>query len=167
MSVELLLVRHAIAFERDASRWPDDRERPLTREGQRKFEKAAAGLSRVVPKVDTLVTSPLVRARETATILSDICGWPKAEESETLAPEGTPDAVLAEIRARHAPLIALVGHEPALSTLARVCLAGGGSAPAFEFRKGGVCLIRFDSALRAGKGKLIAFLPPRMLRSMR
>jgi phosphohistidine phosphatase len=167
MSVEILLVRHAIAWERDASRWPDDRERPLTREGREKFEKAADGLRRWAPKVDRLITSPLTRARETAAILTDITGWPKAEEAEALAPEGTPEGVLGVVRARRAQLVALVGHEPALSTLARACIVGTGDRPSLEFRKGGVCHIRFEATVRAGQGELLAFLPPRVLRSMR
>ena len=64
MSVDVLLVRHAIAWERDHSRWPDDRKRPLTPEGRKKFEKAAAGLRTWIPQVDRLITSPLTRAAE-------------------------------------------------------------------------------------------------------
>jgi phosphohistidine phosphatase len=167
MSVDVLLVRHAIACERDHSRWPDDRERPLTRDGRRKFEKAAEGLQNWIPRVDRLITSPLTRAVETAGILTSVAKWPPAEESEALAPDGTPDAVLAEIRARRVPAIALVGHEPALSVLARTLLVGTGDLQSLAFRKGGICQIRFDSTVRAGYGNLIAFVPPRILRAMR
>jgi phosphohistidine phosphatase len=167
MSVDVLLVRHAIAWERDHSRWPDDRERPLTREGRKKFEKAAEGLQSWMPRVDRLITSPLTRAVETAQILTNVAAWPPAEESEALAPEATPDAVLAVIRARRVSSVALVGHEPALSVLARTLLVGTRDVPSLAFRKGGVCHVRFDSAVRAGAGNLIAFVPPRILRAMR
>jgi phosphohistidine phosphatase len=167
MSFDVLLVRHAIAADRDASRWPDDRERPLTREGRRKFEKAAEGLRAWIPQVDRLITSPLTRAAQTADILTTVAKWPRAEQSEALAPDGSPDSVLAVLRAQRAPIVALVGHEPALSVLARTLLVGTGDLPSLEFRKGGVCQIRFESTVRAGRGNLIAFVPPRILRALR
>src|SRR5690348_174269 len=78
MGLEVILVRHAIAFERDRARWRDDGERPLSPEGKRKFRKAVAGLMKLVPKVDVVLTSPLVRTRQTAEILSAVAHWPKA-----------------------------------------------------------------------------------------
>ena len=64
--MELLIVRHAIAFPRDAGRWPDDTGRPLTVEGVKRARRAAAGLKRIVKRPTLVLTSPLVRARETA-----------------------------------------------------------------------------------------------------
>src|SRR3712207_1068374 len=70
--LRVLVVRHAIAEEREAfakrSRGAPDGERPLTREGRRKFEAGAKGLHALVPKLDALATSPLTRAVETAEI---------------------------------------------------------------------------------------------------
>ena len=69
--MDVYLVRHAIAHERNSTRWPDDALRPLTTAGMRKFRKAAAGLARCVPKTAAVFTSPFVRARETAAILAE------------------------------------------------------------------------------------------------
>src|SRR5262245_20389569 len=95
MPMEIILIRHAIAFERDRARWPDDRARPLTREGRQKFSKGAAGLKRYMPKVASVLSSPLVRARETADLLAKVAGWPIAEEVAALAPDKSPQAVIA------------------------------------------------------------------------
>jgi phosphohistidine phosphatase len=167
VSVALILVRHAIAFERNPLRWPDDRLRPLTPAGRRRFRKAAEGLSRWLPEVDRLFTSPLVRARETATLLTEHAGWPAAVECPPLAPRSDPEAVFTFLRRQRGKRIALVGHEPDLSTLATACLPGSPSARSFELKKGGLVCIEFEARPSAGTGVMIAFVPPRVLRGMR
>src|SRR5690349_19829203 len=105
MSLELILVRHAIAFERDRARWRDDGERPLSPEGKRKFRKAVAGLMKIVPKVDAVLTSPLARTRQTADILTAVAHWPEAVDTPELAPSGSPMAVLTVLRGRQEPRV--------------------------------------------------------------
>ena len=65
MTLEVIVVRHAIAFERDRGRWPDDALRPLTPAGKRRFRKAAQGLRSWSPRVDAMPSSPFVRVRQT------------------------------------------------------------------------------------------------------
>ena len=89
-------MRHAIAFERDASRWPDDRDRPLTPEGEEKFRRAARGLRRVAGRVDLVLSSPIVRAWRTAEILAEEAGWPDPLAFDALEPERTPAEVARE-----------------------------------------------------------------------
>lgn len=167
MSVELILVRHAIAYERNPLRWPDDRARPLTPAGRQRFRKAAEGLGHWLPEVDCVFTSPLVRARETATLLTEHAGWPPAVECQALAPRSEPAAVFAFLRRQRGKRIALVGHEPDLSTLGAACLPGSPSARALEMKKGGILCLAFESRPSAGSGLLTAFVPPRVLRAMR
>ena len=167
MSVELVLIRHAIAFERNPLRWADDRLRPLTPAGKERFRKAAAGLAEWLPEVDRVLTSPLVRARETAQILAEHARWPAPVECQQLAPPSDPEAVFAALRKQRGKRFALVGHEPDLSTLVAVCLQGSPSARSFELKKGSVVCLRFESRASAGTGVLAAFLPPRVLRAMR
>jgi phosphohistidine phosphatase len=166
MSIELILVRHAVAFERDRERWPDDRKRPLTPAGKEKFRRVARGLAKWLDKPTRLITSPLVRARETAALLTASARWPKPSERPELAPEVEPSKVLSMLRTQRAKRIALVGHEPALSALASYCIAGAGTTVAIEMKKGGVARIVFEGDIRPGKGTLIALLPPRALRCM-
>ena len=166
MSLEIVLVRHAIAFERDRARWRDDGERPLSPEGKRKFRKAAAGLAQWLPKVDAVLTSPLVRTRQTAELLTTVARWPKAIDTAELAPDSSPIGLLAVLRTRQEKRIALVGHEPRLSELLALCLAGPEARPFAPMKKGGAACVVFGDEIAAGKGTLTAFMPPRALRKM-
>lgn len=166
MSFELYLVRHAIAEERDPLRWPDDGLRPLTSRGIRRFEAAARGLRRLVPRVDVLLTSPLVRARQTADILVVEADWPPAQTMDALAPD-TPVAETVGALASFSTerRVAAVGHEPHLSALATALLGGDASRPFLAFRKGGVACIQFDvGANGRGDGVLRWLLTPKALR---
>lgn len=164
--LELLLVRHGIAFERDAKRWPDDRARPLTPEGKHRFRQGASGIARWFPEVDLLLTSPLTRARQTAEILTQVIGWPKAAERDELDPSTEPRATLASLRQPRVQRLAIVGHEPHLSALIALCVAEPASSLQIKLKKGAAALIAFDGTLTAGKGQLIALVPPRALRQM-
>jgi phosphohistidine phosphatase len=164
--LDLIIVRHAIAFERDAERWPDDRARPLKPSGRREFRRVAAGLARLYPKIDLLLTSPLERSRQTAKILTDAIGWPKAAERDELTPETAVATTLASLRQPQVRRLAIVGHEPHLSTLIALCVTTPSSGLQVKLKKGAVAVIRFEGPLRAGNGELSALLPPRLLRRM-
>jgi len=165
--MELLIVRHAIACERAAQRWPDDGERPLSARGVLRARQAARGIRRVVPRPVRVLTSPLLRARQTAAILSEFAGWPRASLCPLLVPEASPTAVLALLARSRESCVALVGHQPGLGRLLASCLSGGGSGAAFELRKMGMALIGFDGAPRTGRGELLWLVPPRLLRAAR
>jgi phosphohistidine phosphatase len=137
--MDVYLVRHAIAAERDDAEWPDDSKRPLTEDGSARFERAARGLARIVPGVEVVFSSPYVRAWETAEILAEQAGWPAPVPALELEAERAPDDAVALLR-RHAGIesIALVGHEPHLSLLASLLLVGHGSKVEIELKKGGV-----------------------------
>lgn len=166
--MDLLIVRHAIAFPRNAKRWPDDGERPLTAAGIRRARRAAAGLKRMVKRPDVVLTSPLVRARDTARIFSQAAHWPEAAECEALAPQGGLDEVLEAVRRHGAKVecVALVGHQPHLGRLLAHCLRGNTRAEAFELKKSAVACLQFEAAPGAGRALLTALLPPRALRRL-
>jgi phosphohistidine phosphatase len=162
---ELYLVRHAIAEARGDA-WPDDRKRPLTEEGMSRFRKSARGLSRLGVSLDVILTSPLVRARQTADILGGVFEQrPHIVAVESLIPGESYQSLLTDLE-KHSKRtqIALVGHEPGIGELA-ARLAG--SRHPFEFKKGAVCRIDVDSLPPGGPGKLRWFLTPRILRSIR
>src|SRR6202051_3645758 len=152
--MELLIVRHAIAFERDRRRWRDDGARPLSPAGIRQSRKAAAGLKELGKAPDLLLTSPLVRARQTAQILTAVAGWPQAEEAPELSPGGAPLAVLTLLGQKHGKVVAVVGHEPGLGALLTVCLLGDDGAMAIEMKKNAVACVSFDGSPRAGRAVL-------------
>ena len=94
---ELYLVRHGLAEERGDA-WPDDAKRPLTDEGMSKMRKSVRGLARLGVSVDVVLTSPLVRARQTAEIVAaGLSPRPSLVSIDSLAPEGTYASVIADL----------------------------------------------------------------------
>jgi phosphohistidine phosphatase len=163
--LEIYLVRHAIAAER-GPKYPDDRLRPLTPAGTKRFAESVPGLVEMGVVVDVVLTSPLVRARETAMVLAaGLKPKPPIVEIEALAPGGRPQAVIEAIKAhaKRARRMALVGHEPDLGELAARLLGARGGV---EFKKGAVCLIDVDGATPGGPGTLRWMLTPKALRAL-
>jgi phosphohistidine phosphatase len=162
--MDLYLVRHAIAEQRDASRWPDDANRPLTPEGERAFGKNAARLSRFAPAPELVLSSPFVRAWRTAEILSEAAGWQKPAPFEPLEAD-RPTPALLEALAPYAgrTSVALVGHEPGLSELAWLLLAGKPKDSVVRFKKGGVALLSAPGAPKPGGAALRWLVTPRVL----
>jgi len=166
--MHLYLVRHAIAEEADAKRWPDDRQRPLTKAGARRFKATAGALVAVMEAagvVDRLLTSPLERARQTAAILHR-AGLPEPIAERVLAPGRTAARVLAVLRAHDVQSIVVVGHEPDLGRLLGVCVAGADAKLALRFRKGGAAGLYFTGPPRVGEATLEWLLPPKVLRAL-
>src|SRR5580700_7812695 len=165
--MELLIIRHAIAFERDRHRWPDDALRPLSPVGIRRSRKAAAGLKELCKAPDRLLSSPLIRARETAKILTEVAGWPRAEIAPELTPGAGAAAVLTLLAKDRSRRIAIVGHQPDLSALLAACLIEGRSTLPIEMKKNAVACLSFDGRVRAGHAALEWLATPRMLRGFR
>ena len=166
--MKLLLIRHAIAEERDdfARTGKDDRLRPLTDEGRKKMKQAARGLRSLVPDIDLLATSPLTRASQTAAILDYVYGGLDEVEIEQLSPETTPEDFLRWLRRQKADLVAAVGHEPSLSEILSWLLTGA-EGRLFAFRKGGACLLEFQNGEpTAGDATLLWALTPAQLRTL-
>ena len=161
---ELYLVRHGIAAER-GKEWPDDSKRPLTHKGIARMGQLAAGLKDLQVSFDLILTSPLVRARQTADLLHQgLGGSTPLEETALLAPGGRPAELLDHLRSqKKAERIALVGHEPDLGQLAAFLI--GAKAP-LVFKKGGVCRIDFEKFPPVPPGQLHWFALPRMLRAL-
>ena len=167
--MHLYLIRHAIAAEPDAKRWPDDRQRPLTAAGARRFKRTAGMLTALIEsagKVERLLTSPLVRARETARLLHK-AGLPEPIEESVLAPGRTAARVLAVLRAHEAQSIVVVGHEPDLGRLLAVCVAGPDVKLSLHLRKGAAACLSFPGAARVGEATLEWMVPPKVLRALR
>jgi phosphohistidine phosphatase len=164
--MDLYLVRHAIAEDRDPARWPDDGDRPLSAKGIERFEREARGLATLVPTVDIVLASPYARAWSTAEILMKEAGWPAPVRSDALRSERTAEGSLAAVQtASGAEAIAAVGHEPNVSELASLCVLGTIDLP-IEFKKGAVLALTFDGPVVPGGGYLRWLLPPKALRSL-
>ena len=164
--MELLIIRHAIAFERDRHRWRDDGSRPLTPLGMRRARKAAAGLKKLSKAPDRLLTSRLIRARQTAQILTEVAGWPPAEEVHELLPDEDALAVLSLLAKQRGKRIAVVGHQPGLGALLSACLLGNAGVIPVELKKNAVACVSFSGPARAGRAALKWLATPRMLRGL-
>ncbi|MFZ5623837.1 MAG: SixA phosphatase family protein [Gemmatimonadota bacterium] len=166
--MRLLLIRHAIAVEREefASTGEDDSLRPLTREGRFKMRRAAAGLKRTVSRLDLLATSPWVRAVQTAEIIAKAYRGLAFEETDVLLPAASNAAFLEWLAPRtDHEYVAAVGHEPHLGRLASWLLAGTDTS-FIQLRKGGAICIEFGDEVGRAKGLLAWSLPPAELRKM-
>jgi phosphohistidine phosphatase len=164
--LELYVIRHGIAEDRAAD--GKDASRALTAEGVEKLREVAEGLDALEVRWDLVLTSPLVRARQTADVLlkgmKRKANRPELVVTSTLVPEASPAAVLTELASHpEASRIALVSHEPLVSALAAQLL---GSAVPLPFKKGGVCRIDFDGPPPQGTGVLRWFAPPKVLRTL-
>jgi len=163
---EVYLVRHAIAEERDAGRWPDDSLRPLTAEGAERFRRAARGLGKLVPTVGRVLSSPYARAWQTAEILTHEVDWPAPEAADELAairPARDPAQLLRQLAGPAS--LALVGHEPQLSSLASLLLAKEDDALHLELKKGGVIAVAYAEP-EPGTARLRWAATPKLLRTV-
>ena len=165
---ELYLMRHGPAGQRGSlGADADDDLRALTEEGRKKMLRVAQGLRKLPASIDWVVTSPLVRAKETAEMVAKVAA-PEAPltECEALAPGGSPEALLS-LLAEHGDRkrILLVGHEPDLCLLASR-LVGAGPKANLAFKKGGCCLIRLEEMPPRSAGVLVWWATPRLLRKL-
>jgi phosphohistidine phosphatase len=163
-TMELYLIRHGIAAER-GEEYPDDSKRPLTSKGIASLRREAKSLNALGVTFDQIITSPLVRTRQTADILAEaLQGKPPVATSDALAPAGTPAAVIQELT-KHArkARVALVGHEPNLGELAARLI---GAKRPLEFKKGAICRMDFEVLPPKGVGQLRWLLPPKVLRKI-
>jgi|SRR5688572_8684344 phosphohistidine phosphatase len=163
--LELYLIRHGLAADRGPD-YPDDSKRPLTSRGIAALKREAKALNELKIDFDLIITSPLVRTRQTADILAEgLASKPAVTSSDSLAPAGTPAAVMHELAKHHRKArIALVGHEPNVGELAARLI---GARSPIEFKKGAICRIDFDVLPPKALGQLRWFLPPRVLRKIR
>jgi len=166
--MDLVLVRHAIAEERQAfaQSGQSDDLRPLTARGKRRMQRAAAGLRSLVPNVDLLASSPLVRAAQTAEIVSRAYGKLEVVEAAELAPDAGSERFLDWLQHQdEAATLMAVGHEPSLS-MHVAWLTARVEEPFVEFKKGGACLLSFCAEVSSGGATLRWLLTPAQLRAL-
>jgi len=161
--VQLLIIRHAIAVPRGTPGIPDE-DRPLTPEGEQKFREAAEGLAKLVDRPDALLTSPWLRAKQTAAIAAAAWGRLEPKETAALASGSFEEQAAVLDQYPDGATVAVVGHEPWVSELlAR--LLGTRHDARLEFKKGGAALVDVPGRL-AGGGSLVFYLPPKVLRKL-
>ena len=160
--MNLYLIRHAIAEEESPS--VEDRQRALTEKGAKKMRNIAKGLKTLGIEFDYIISSPYVRAQQTAEILWDVLKLrKKIVISESISPMGDPNQLLAEINENYTVnSLAIVGHEPYLSNLISLLTAGGAPIE-MTFKKGWVCYLTTDDFHHTRKATLQWLLTPGVL----
>jgi phosphohistidine phosphatase len=162
--MKILIIRHGIAAQQSSK--SADETRKLTKIGRQKMKKAARGLRALVGEIDLIATSPLVRATQTAEIVGEVYHGTRIVQIAALSP-GRPPAVLREWLNAHPPTatVALVGHEPHLSTF--LCWLMTGLQESFvDLKKGGAALVEINGPATAGRAKLLWLMKPGQLRKL-
>ena len=144
--MNLYIIRHAIAVDEATSDYASDSERPLTDKGRKKMRQIAKALRHLGVDFDLILSSPYVRACETAEVLAGVFKMKnKIVFSDHLIPEGNPELLIGEINEKHAVnSLAIIGHEPYLSALIGMLTADTIKLEKKK-KKGGVCHLSADN----------------------
>jgi phosphohistidine phosphatase len=162
--VHLYLIRHGIAAEPEE--YATDEERPLTKEGDRKTRKVAQRLYELEIQFDRILTSPLLRAKQTAQLLQTVFPSAKIEESAALAPSGDIQNWLEwyqQWQETGSQNLALVGHQPDLGNWTETLLWGK-TQDALILKKAGVIgLILPETGSPVARSQMFWLTPPKFL----
>jgi phosphohistidine phosphatase len=162
--MKLYVIRHSNAVEPGTPEYENDSQRPLTEKGREKMRRIASALKELGVKPDLILSSPFVRATQTAEILAKIMKYKKEiAYSDSLVPVANPDMLLGEINEKYTvDELILVGHEPSLSALVGT-LTGAGPEIAINLKNGGVCCLAADDLHVERKAVLEWLLTPKIL----
>lgn len=159
----LYLVRHGIAVDRTDPKSPPEPERPLTAKGVQKSRQAALGLADLGVKPDVILTSPFVRAAQTAEIFAEALGIPqdKIRACEALKPAGNPADVLKDAVRLKAKEAMCFGHAPHLDQM--IAQLAGARGMFTSLKKAGVACLEQGTG---GRWELLWIVTPKMLRQL-
>ena len=167
--MQLYLLRHGIAVEPGTSGIESDADRPLTSKGRRQLRKAAVVLADMDLGLDLILSSPFVRARQTAEIVAGVLGMKKRLTLTNALAVGGDPVILVKQMSRLKPMpegVLLVGHEPGMSRLISLLLTGDSRLVETDFKKAGLCKLEVNQ-LKAGRcAKLVWLLTPKQMKAM-
>lgn len=157
--MKLYILRHGEAVEHGDPRYKKDADRPLTPRGRKRTRQLANALRQMGIEFDLILSSPLVRARQTAEIVAHrLALQNRLEFTDHLTPDGSYRELIAALaQVRPAPQsVLLVGHEPHLSGLISL-LTTGGAGLAVTLKKGGLCRLEI-AELKPGRCAALEWL---------
>ena len=162
--MQLYIVRHGIAIDREDPKAPAEAERFLTEEGIAKTKQVAKGIAAMGVRADLMVSSPYLRAMQTAAIFASALDYPehKIQQSESLLPGAEPVAFLRELaREKNASSVFCFGHAPHLDGL----LAATVGAPRHitSMKKAGVAFVEMKR-ISPPNGQLVWLVTPKLFR---
>lgn len=160
----LYIVRHGIAIDRTDPKSPPEAERPLTAKGVQKTRQAALGLRSMDVKPDVLITSPFVRAAQTAEIFAEALGFSpeKIRVSDALKPAAAPEEIVKELSQLRAKEVVCCGHAPHVDLL--IAHLAGARGAFTELKKAGIAC--FEHATPHGRWTLRWILTAKILREL-
>ncbi|MGH9704710.1 MAG: SixA phosphatase family protein [Candidatus Acidiferrales bacterium] len=161
----LYIVRHGPAVDRTDPEAPPDPERPLTQKGIEKTRAAMRGLREQDVKPALLITSPFLRAAQTAEIAAETLGYPreKIQRTNALVPSAEPAELWKELSKLKSKSVMCFGHGPNVDLV--IASAMGMRIMITSLKKSGVACLELDS-VSPPKGHLLWLLQPRMLRKL-
>jgi len=163
--MRLYLVRHGIAVDRSEPKCPPDPERPLTPRGRRRTRAAAEGLRALGVDPDALLSSPVVRAVQTAEIFADVLRFPvtKIQLTDSLKVASLPVELMRELAKLRSRQVLCFGHEPHLhQVIAHVLRA---QSQVTELKRAGIACLELKT-FSPPSGTLVALYPARTLRML-
>jgi phosphohistidine phosphatase len=166
--MNLYILRHGIAVEHGAAGYKNDDERPLTGKGERKMWKIADAIKEMEISFDSIFSSPLVRARQTAEIVAEALKCKKRLElTDTLSPQQSAKPLIEHLQDQRAvDDILLVGHEPFLSQFVSLLISGNPETSVL-LKKGGFCKLSTEHLKHAKCATLEWLLTPKQMELMR
>jgi phosphohistidine phosphatase len=166
--MNIYILRHGIAVVRDDLDYKRDAERPLTPKGKRQLRQVAAAMKKMGLRFDLILSSPYLRAKQTAEIVArSLELQKKLAFSAELTPGGNPQALIQQLNTAHpkSNAVLLVGHEPYLSRLIGL-LTAGETNPAIDLKKGGLGKLEIEKLSHARCATLAWLLTPKHMKLM-
>jgi phosphohistidine phosphatase len=162
--MDLYIVRHGIAIDREDPKSPPEAERYLTEEGIERTKQVAKGIAALEMHADLMISSPYVRAMQTAAIFAKALGYSeqKIRQTDNLVPGAEAAAFLRELeREKNALSVFCFGHAPNVDQLLAATL--GAQRHVTAMKKAGVAFVELKR-VSPPNGQLIWLLTPKLVR---
>ncbi len=162
--MQIYIVRHGIAIDREDPKCPPDPERYLTEEGIEKTKQVAKGVAALGITGDLFLTSPYVRAAQTAEVFANALDYAKQKirRTDLLLPGAEPTQLFRELaRDKQVSTVFLFGHAPQLDDI--IATALGSKKHVTSLKKAGVAFVELKR-LSPPIGQLVWLATPKMLR---
>jgi phosphohistidine phosphatase len=163
-AMEIYVVRHGIAIDREDPKCPPDPERYLTEEGIEKTKRVAAAVAALGASPDLLLSSPYVRAMQTAEIFAGALDYSKQKirRTDLLLPGAEPSLFFRDLaKDKQTSTLFVFGHAPQLDDI--IATALGSKHHITSLKKAGVALIELKR-VSPPNGQLVWLAPPKLLR---
>jgi phosphohistidine phosphatase len=165
--MQLYIVRHGIAIDREDPKCPPEAERYLTEEGIERTKQVAKGIAALGAHADLMISSPYVRATQTAAIFASALDYPehKIRHAEILLPGAEPSVLLRELaREKNATSVFCFGHAPHVDAL--LAAAAGAQRHVTSMKKAGVAFVELKR-VSPPNGQLVWLVTPKLFRKAR